>query len=419
MLRRPELPAVPRLAVVDAPHAPRIRRRRSADRRARSATAAARSSRSRCARTWLAALLDRDAGRPAIVVAGDDRAARDLAAGAARRGSSRGRSATTRAAASPTSRTWRRRRTWSACGSRRSTRCWSRATAPRWSSSAPSRCRRRSPIRRCARTASRCATGELLDLDETALRSRRGRLRARRPGRGPRPVRDPRRAAGRVPGDRGPRRAGRPVRRRDRVAAVVLDLHAALARATPSWSRSRRPPSSREEHRELAEIAALEDAADRPDIAELLPVEEFHPFLELVPAGATSLIAGEEDVAPALADHWQDVTAAFHDEDAHHLYVAPDAIAAGARAAGADPAVEHRPGPAVRVPRPGRRCRRARAQGGRAGAREARALGLPDRGRVRAPRRGRARRLQPRPAEGAAGSAMGEAVRAAGGAWRR
>ena len=35
------------------------------------------------------------------------------------------------------------------------------------------------------------------------------------------------------------------------------------------------------EHRELAEIAALEDASDRPDIAELLPVENFHPFLEL------------------------------------------------------------------------------------------------------------------------------------------
>ena len=34
-----------------------------------------------------------------------------------------------------------------------------------------------------------------------------------------------------------------------------------------------------EEHRELAEIAALEDEADRPDIAELLPVEDFHPFL--------------------------------------------------------------------------------------------------------------------------------------------
>jgi len=83
-----------------------------------------------------------------------------------------------------------------------------------------------------------------------------------------------------------------------------------------------------EEYRELAEIAALEDEADRPDIAELLPVENFHAFLELAPADATVLIAGEEDVAPVLADHWQDVTAAFHDNDAHHLYVAPEAIGA-------------------------------------------------------------------------------------------
>ncbi len=82
-----------------------------------------------------------------------------------------------------------------------------------------------------------------------------------------------------------------------------------------------------EEHRELAEIAALEQEADRPDIAELLPVEDFHPFLELAPANAGVLIAGEEDVAPALADHWQDVCAAFHDQDAHHLYVSPDEIA--------------------------------------------------------------------------------------------
>jgi transcription-repair coupling factor (superfamily II helicase) len=77
------------------------------------------------------------------------------------------------------------------------------------------------------------------------------------------------------------------------------------------------------EHRELAEIAALEDASERPDIAELLPVEDFHPLLDLV-GEIPILIAGEEDVAPALADHWQDVTAALHDEDARHLYVQPD-----------------------------------------------------------------------------------------------
>ena len=82
------------------------------------------------------------------------------------------------------------------------------------------------------------------------------------------------------------------------------------------------------EHRELAEIAALEDPSDRPDITELLPVENFHPFLELAAGGAEVLIAGEEELQPALSDHWQDVTAAFHDADADHLYVDPDQILA-------------------------------------------------------------------------------------------
>jgi transcription-repair coupling factor (superfamily II helicase) len=79
-----------------------------------------------------------------------------------------------------------------------------------------------------------------------------------------------------------------------------------------------------EEHRELAEIAALEDVTERPDISELLPVDDFHPLLELVPDNASILIAGEEDVTPALADHWQDVTVAFHDQDPCHVYVDPD-----------------------------------------------------------------------------------------------
>jgi transcription-repair coupling factor (superfamily II helicase) len=81
-----------------------------------------------------------------------------------------------------------------------------------------------------------------------------------------------------------------------------------------------------EEHRELAEIAALEKEDERPDIAELLPVEDFHPFLSLAPENASIVIAGEEDVAPALNDHWQDVTAAFRDRDARHLYVDADTI---------------------------------------------------------------------------------------------
>src|ERR687889_2247011 len=76
----------------------------------------------------------------------------------------------------------------------------------------------------------------------------------------------------------------------------------------------------------MAEIAALEDAESRPDVAELLPVDRFQAFLDLAPADAAMIVAAEEEVGPALADHWQDVCAAFHDEDAHHLYVKPDDI---------------------------------------------------------------------------------------------
>ncbi len=79
------------------------------------------------------------------------------------------------------------------------------------------------------------------------------------------------------------------------------------------------------EYRDLAEMAALETEDDRPDIAELLPVDRFLAFLDLAPDAAV-LLAAEEELKPALDDHWQDVCAAFHDADAHHLYVAPEQI---------------------------------------------------------------------------------------------
>ncbi|MCL2418694.1 MAG: transcription-repair coupling factor [Conexibacteraceae bacterium] len=82
------------------------------------------------------------------------------------------------------------------------------------------------------------------------------------------------------------------------------------------------------EYRDLAELAAGESEENRPDITELLPVEDFRTFLELVDPSAQVLLAAEEEVPPALADHWQDVTTAFHDTEAHHLYVAPEAITA-------------------------------------------------------------------------------------------
>src|SRR5437660_6330287 len=75
------------------------------------------------------------------------------------------------------------------------------------------------------------------------------------------------------------------------------------------------------EQRELAEIAASEDEGERPDIADILPVERFCDFLSLVPADALVAIAAEEEIDPSLADLWQDVSTSFHDQDAHHLYL--------------------------------------------------------------------------------------------------
>ena len=97
-----------------------------------------------------------------------------------------------------------------------------------------------------------------------------------------------------------------------------------------------------EEHRELAAVASAELAgsksfgtdgaqAPRPDIAELLPVDRFGALLDLIGGEARLLVAAEEELAPALSDHWNDVCAAFGDEDAHHLYVSPEAVESSVR----------------------------------------------------------------------------------------
>ena len=88
------------------------------------------------------------------------------------------------------------------------------------------------------------------------------------------------------------------------------------------------------EHRELAEIAAATGAfstgdgseSERPDIAELLPLERFGALLELLGKDTELVVAAEEELEPVLADLWSDVCAAFGDEDAHHLYVNPERI---------------------------------------------------------------------------------------------
>jgi transcription-repair coupling factor (superfamily II helicase) len=80
------------------------------------------------------------------------------------------------------------------------------------------------------------------------------------------------------------------------------------------------------EYRELAEIAASEDRGERPDVAEILPVDRFRSFLDLVPAQAAVIVAAAEELRPGLADHWHDVTTSLHSADAHHLYVPPQAV---------------------------------------------------------------------------------------------
>ena len=82
------------------------------------------------------------------------------------------------------------------------------------------------------------------------------------------------------------------------------------------------------EHRELAELALEESSAPegdgdrrRPDVTEVLPTGRFQAPLDLLPGGTAVIVAAEEEIDPALADHWDDVTIAMHAADARHLYV--------------------------------------------------------------------------------------------------
>ena len=78
------------------------------------------------------------------------------------------------------------------------------------------------------------------------------------------------------------------------------------------------------DHRLLAE-AALEEGAGEATalqpLAELLPTDRFGSFLELVAPATAVVIAAAEDLEAALADHLTDVRAAIHDDDVAALYV--------------------------------------------------------------------------------------------------
>ena len=149
-------------------------------------------------------------------------------------------------------------------------------------------------------------------------------------------------------------------------------------------ARPRAPRAGRDRRRERGGRA--------PRRGRLLPVDRFRELLDLVPEDALVAVAAEEELAPALRDYWEDVTTSFHDDDAHHLYVTPEQLDAALEPARRAAPVEHLAGPAARVPRAGRRHRRPLAAGRRARAGEAGPLGLPHVRGLGAPRRGRARR---------------------------
>ncbi len=77
------------------------------------------------------------------------------------------------------------------------------------------------------------------------------------------------------------------------------------------------------EHRDLAALAGTgeEEDDERLAIAELLPVDRFQAPLGLLPDEAFVAIASVDEIPAALHDHWEDVTAAMHADDARHLYV--------------------------------------------------------------------------------------------------
>ena len=75
------------------------------------------------------------------------------------------------------------------------------------------------------------------------------------------------------------------------------------------------------EYRELAEMALSEAEEDRPDLAELLPLDSFRAPLELISPEIAVLIASAGEMEAALRDQWEDVTAAMHSDDARRLYV--------------------------------------------------------------------------------------------------
>jgi len=110
---------------------------------------------------------------------------------------------------------------------------------------------------------------------------------------------------------------------------------------------------------ELAPAAEL-DAAHREDP----PLDRFGPPLDLIPDATAVVLAASEEIAPALRDHWEDATTAMHDSEARHVYVdvaaplAERAALAFSAASGDDEAAFR----AARVESPARSVKEAEAE---------------------------------------------------------
>ena len=89
------------------------------------------------------------------------------------------------------------------------------------------------------------------------------------------------------------------------------------------------------EYRELAELiltdyppaadakrsTSADEDSERPDLAELLPLDSFRAPLDLIPDDTAILVAAAGEMESALHDQWEDATAAMHSSDASRLYV--------------------------------------------------------------------------------------------------
>ncbi len=81
------------------------------------------------------------------------------------------------------------------------------------------------------------------------------------------------------------------------------------------------------EYQDLIEIATEETGdGNRPDIADILPLEDFTDLTSLLPEDAFGVVAAEEEIRQSLDDHWQDASATLDEDEIRCLYVEPETV---------------------------------------------------------------------------------------------